>query len=362
MPNFLTLAVAGGRKTQGLVNHCQAIPSERKVALLTFTQTNQQEVKARLAAQAGHATGVEVMGWYTFLLRHFANPFLRFKYPGERVGGFDFEGRPGRFAQGKRRFMTVGNNIYGCELGRLAFELMESTPTLLRRLECIYDEILIDEVQDLASYDWEILQHLLNSNIEVRLVGDVRQAVLSTNPRGRKNKQFGYAASLEWFLEREAEGCLNISYATTTYRCRTEIATFSDTIFDARWAFPGTVSENNDETGHDGVYLVRTEHVYDYMTQFSPRCLRNSISSAKHLDLPFQNFKGVKGATFERVLIAPTKNIETFITKGTSLESTAAAAFYVAVTRARQSIAIVIDLPGKSALRYWSPNSTNLII
>lgn len=355
MPNFLTLAVAGGRKTQSLVNYCKALPSERKVALLTFTQTNQQEVKVRLAAQAGHTTGVEVMGWYTFLLRHFAQPFLRFKFPGERVGGFDFDGRPNRFARDKSRFMTADNRIYSCELGRLAFELMEATPALLNRLECIYDEILIDEVQDLASYDWEILQVLLRSNIGVRLVGDVRQAVLSTNPRGRKNKRFGYAASLEWFLEREAEGCLNITYATITYRCREEIATFSDSIFDARWAFPKTDSENNDETEHDGVYLVHSKHVHEYMAKYSPQCLRNSISSAKNLDLPFLNFKGVKGATFERVLIGPTKNIENFIKNGTPLESTAAAVFYVAVTRAKQSLAIVLDQPGVSTLQYWTP-------
>lgn len=355
MPNFLTLAVAGGRKTQGLVNHCRSLPSERKVALLTFTQTNQQEVRSCLAAQAGHATGVEVMGWYTFLLKHFAYPFLRFKLPGERVGGFDFDGRPSRFAQGKNRFMAFGNRIYGCELGRLAFELMETTPVLLHRLECIYDEILIDEVQDLAGYDWEILQALLHSRIEVRLVGDVRQAVLSTNPRGFKNKQFGYAASLEWFRDREAEGCLSITYATITYRCREEIAAFSDSIFDASWGFPGTVSENNDETDHDGVYLVHTEHVHEYLARYTPQCLRNSISTAKHLDLPFQNFKGVKGATFERVLIAPTKNIEHFIKKGTPLEATAAAAFYVAATRAKQSLVIVIDQPGKSQLPYWTP-------
>ena len=355
MPNILTLAVAGGRKTQGLVNHCKTLPSNRKVALLTFTQTNQQEVKARLAAQAGHATGVEVMGWYTFLLTHFAKPFLRFMFPDERVRGFDFDGRPNKFARGKSRFMTVDNKVFGCELGRLAFQLMETTPALLNRLECIYDEILIDEVQDLAGYDWEILQALLHSNIEIRLVGDVRQAVLSTNPRGQKNKKFSYAASLEWFLEREVEGCLAITYATITYRCRKEIADFSDCIFDTSWAFPRTISENNNETGHDGVYLVRSEHINEYMSQFNPQCLRHSISSAKHLDLPFQNFKGVKGATFERVLIAPTKNIENFIKNGTPLESTAAAAFYVAVTRAEQSLAIVLDQPGNSLLQYWTP-------
>lgn len=355
MPNVLTLAVAGGRKTQGLVSYCGALPTERRVALLTFTQTNQQEVKSRLAAQAGDATGAEVLGWYTFLLRHFAQPFLRFLFPGERVRGFEFEGRPDRYAKGKSRFMTSDNRIYGCELGRLSFALMQATPALLRRLECVYDEILVDEVQDLASWDWDILEVLLKSNLQVKLVGDVRQAVLSTNPRGQKNKRFDYANSLVWFREREAEGRLNISYSTVTYRCRQEIATFSDSIFDADWGFPGTISENRDETGHDGVFLLRTEHVTEYVARYAPQCLRNSITSAKHLDLPFLNFKGVKGATFERVLIAPTKNIENFIKGGASLESMAAAAFYVAVTRAKQSLVIVIDEPGKSELEYWNP-------
>lgn len=354
MHNFLTLAVAGARKTQGLVDYCKALPSGCKVALLTFTQTNQQEVKSRLASQAG-STGVDVMGWYTFLIRHFAQPFLPFKFPGERVGGFDFEGRPNRFAMGKNRFMSTQNEIYACELGRLALELLEATPALLHRLECIYDEILIDEVQDLAGYDWEILDALLRSKIQIRMVGDVRQAVLSTNPRGQKNKKFGYAASLVWFRQREAEGRLNITYTETTYRCRQEIAAFSDSIFDANWGFPSTISNNNHETDHDGVYLVRTEHVYEYFSRYNPQCLRNSKTSAKHLDLPFRNFKVVKGATYERVLIAPTQNIENFIKKGTPLESTAATAFYVAVTRAKQSLAIIIDQPGNSKLPYWTP-------
>ncbi|RMK09781.1 hypothetical protein IPC1257_24640 [Pseudomonas aeruginosa] len=31
MPNHLTLAVAGGRKTQGLVDHCKALPNDRRL-------------------------------------------------------------------------------------------------------------------------------------------------------------------------------------------------------------------------------------------------------------------------------------------------------------------------------------------
>jgi len=355
MPNHLTLAVAGGRKTQGLVDHCKGLPSDRRVLVATFTQTNQQELSHRLRAQAGDLHNIEVLGWYTFLLRHFAKPFLPVKFPGERVGGFNFEGRPYRFAKGKQRFMHGSNQVYGCELGRLARELMAETPALLRRLEHLYDEILIDEVQDLSGYDWEIIHDLLQSRIDVRMVGDVRQAVLSTNPRGQKNKQYGYAGALEWFQEREQGGLLSINYATVTYRCRTEIATFSDTIFDESWGFPGTTSENHEVSGHDGVFLVHSKHVVQYVERYRPQCLRAMAGSGKQFSLDYMNFKVSKGATFERVLVVPTGPIEAFIQKETCLEATSAAAFYVAATRAKQSLAIVIDKPGKSTLPVWEP-------
>ncbi|WP_055126793.1 UvrD-helicase domain-containing protein [Pseudomonas mediterranea] len=355
MPNHLTLAVAGGRKTQGLVEHCKAASPERRIAIVTFTQTNQQEIRHRLSAQAGDRHNLEVLGWYTFLLRHFAQPFLRFKFPNLRVGGFDYDGRPFRMAKGRDRYMNRNNQVYACELGRLAYELVGATPALLRRLECMYDEILIDEVQDLSGYDWEIIHALLNSQIDVRMVGDVRQAVLSTNPRGQKNKRYGYGAALEWFKQREADGLLDIHYATTTYRCRTEIATFSDSIFDVAWGFPGTTSKNTELSGHDGVFLIHSKHVDEYVERFQPQCLRYSSNSAKQYPLEFMNFKVCKGATFERVLIAPTKNIEDFIKKNVHLESTSAAVFYVAVTRAKQSLAIITDQPGASALPVWVP-------
>lgn len=355
MANHLMLAVAGGRKTQGLIEYCKDLPADRRVAIVTFTQTNQQELRHRLSSQVGDAHNLEVLGWYTFLLRHFAKPFLPFFLPGERVGGFDFEGFPHLQAKGKARFMNRQNQVYAAQLGRLAFELIQaSTGALMHRLECIYDEILFDEVQDLSGYDWEIMQRLLLSDIDVRMVGDVRQAVLSTSPRAQKNKQYAYAGAIQWFREREEKGLLNIEYSSVTYRCHSEIATFSDSIFDEGWGFPATTSANTDRTDHDGVYLVRKNQVDDYVASFQPQCLRHSSSSGKAYALEFLNFKISKGATYDRVLIVPTANIENFIKKGTVLEATSAASFYVAVTRARQSVAIVIDQPGDSKLPYWN--------
>lgn len=145
----------------------------------------------------------------------------------------------------------------------------------------IYDEILIDEVQDLSAYDWDILDCRLESQIDMWMVGDVRQAVLATNSRSRKNKAYAYADAVNWFRERQKKGRLTITESTVTWRCHQSIASFSDTIFDSSWAFPYTESKNELVTGHDGVFLLRTQRVPDYVATYTPKCLRHAVNSAK---------------------------------------------------------------------------------
>ncbi|MCQ4317816.1 ATP-dependent helicase [Stutzerimonas zhaodongensis] len=355
--NFLTLAVAGARKTQGLVEHCKALPADRKVLLITFAQTNQIELRERIKQHAGDRPALEVSGWFSFLLRHFVKPFVPFVFPGKRCMGFNFDGDPGRYASGVGRFFDSASNVYAREIARLSHELIgKSGGALIHRLECLYDEILIDEVQDLSGYDWSILEALFGTRIEIRLVGDARQAVFSTNPHSRMKKAFAYSKSLGWFRGQQEAGRLEITYSSITWRCCQAIATFSDTIFEPTWEFPETTSENHEATAHDGVFLVRKEHVSQYVDTFQPQCLRNSIRSGREFDLDYMNFGVSKGRTFNRVLIYPTNPIGKFISKGEYLVPLSAADFYVAVTRAQQSVAIILDKPGASPLPYWSPS------
>jgi superfamily I DNA/RNA helicase len=259
-------------------------------------------------------------------------------------------------ATGLSRFLDSNGAAYACELGRLAHELVAASKgALLHRLECIYDEILIDEVQDLSSHDWEIVDVLLGSSLDVRMVGDIRQSVLATNPHSSKNKQYAYAKAINWFLEREVRGVLVIDEITTSWRCRPEIAAFSDSIFDSHWSFPKTESANQRVTGHDGVFLLHRENVDAYLARYRPQCLRDRANSGKTLNLDYMNFGVSKGTSYERVLIVPTGGITEFIRSGKHLKPISAARLYVAVTRAEQSVAIVIDDPGKSTLPYWDP-------
>lgn len=357
MPDQLTLAVAGSGKTQGLAEYCATLPKERRVLAVTFTQLNQAELRMRVATVAGDRPRISVAGWYAFLLRDFARPFVPFMFPGRKIRGFNFDGRPHMFAKDAARFFDSSDAVYACELGRLASELIAASGgALRRRLECCYDEILIDEVQDLAAHDWEILDFLLDSALTIMMVGDFRQAVLSTNPRSSKNKPYAHAAALEWFEERAVEGRLVIIEQYATWRCRPEIAAFSDSIYGASGLFSDTVSHNVTTTGHDGVFWVHPDDAPTYVECFAPQCLRDSVKSGKEFGFSYLNFGEAKGTQYERVLVVPTGPIGAFVKKGTALKPKSAAKFYVAVTRAAQSVAIVLDGPGDSELPRWQPD------
>lgn len=355
--NHLTLAVAGSGKTQGIVDECAALPLDERVLILTYTTVNQAELRARLTAQAGRHTKIDVMGWFAFLITHFVRPFLPFAYPGKRVHGFDFESKHQRYAKNEsyERYFNSGGQVRRVHLAQIAVRVeAASDGGPIKRLRRLYDRIYIDEVQDLCGYDLDVLDALLESGIPVEMVGDVRQAVIATNECETKNKPFMYMGIWKWFLAQEKAGRISIDQRFETWRCRSEIAAFADSIFDASWGFAATVSRNQVATGHDGVFFIKEADLPEYIAVYSPLFLRHSVSSAKDKPYEFMNFRLSKGLTRERVLIWPTSSIKKMLTNDGVLEQRAACDLYVAVTRARQSVTFVIEDAGQSKRPYWT--------
>jgi DNA helicase-2/ATP-dependent DNA helicase PcrA len=353
--NTLMLAVAGGRKTQSIVDRCAAAPAGRRILVLTYTIANQQELRTRLERLGPLEARVEVEGWFAFLLRHWVRPYLPSRFTGARLRGLNFDGDPG-YVAGIRRFLDSESRAYKRHLAQLALDVDEaSVGASLNRLARIHEEIWIDEVQDLNGYDLEVLSALLASPIEPHLVGDVRQALLRTNPRDPKNQQYKGINIKTWFEQQAQSGWIEIKHASTTWRCNQRIADFADSIFPNSWGFSKTVSRNVALTGHDGVFAVASDHVGEYTQRFNPLCLRNSTSSGKQLDLPFTNIGKAKGLEDQHVLVAPTDGVTRFLAHGTSLGDTPCCSLYVAVTRARSSVAFVTDKPERVPLEFWRP-------
>jgi superfamily I DNA/RNA helicase len=80
-----------------------------------------------------------------------------------------------------------------------------------------------------------------------------------------------------------------------------------------------------------------------YLEKFSPVQLRHSIKVKTDSRFSSYNFGKSKGKTFDRVLIYPTADIKKWLAnKNNSLADPTRAALYVAITRARYSVAFVI--------------------
>ena len=352
----LRLAVAGGRKTQSIVDECAAAPAGRRILVLTYTQVNQEEVRNRLARLAPLGASVHVLGWFGFLMAHWVRPYLPLLFHDRRLRGLNFDGDPGQYVTGEMRFLDGDGRAYRRHLAHLAVDVnAASAGAVIDRLSRLYDTIYVDEVQDLNGYDLEVLDALLASAIDLMLVGDLRQALLLTNPRDPKNKQYKGIQIKSWFDERTSDGRLAVDHENETWRCNQAIASFADRIFDTGWGFPATVSHNHEQTGHDGVFAVAAADVADYVATFQPLCLRHSAAVAKDADLPFVNIGIAKGMEVERALIWPTKGVLDFLAKGKRLGPTPCCSLYVAVTRARASVAMVVDRPEDFELPVWKP-------
>ncbi len=127
--------------------------------------------------------------------------------------------------------------------------------------------------------------------------------------------------------------------------------------FNREFSFEPTVSRQIETTAHDGVFAIAEEDVPAYLSAYAPQPLRSSKATAGDVDLPFRNFGTVKGLTFERGLIFPTTTITAFLTNGTELKAKTACGLYVAVTRAKHSVAIVVPDPTATTLTPWDPAS-----
>jgi hypothetical protein len=302
------------------------------------------------------AASVKVSGWFSFLLSEWVRPYLPRRFPGRHLRGLNFDGDPGRYVTGEQRFLDDDGRAYRRHLARLAHDVYDASGgAVLDRLSRIYDRIWVDEVQDLNGYDLVLLELLLDSPIDLELMGDVRQAILDTNVQDPKYKQYKGLAIKRWIDAEVKDGRMTLEHRATTWRCNAPIAAFADSIFDASWGFAPTTSRNAETTGHDGVFAVAAADAAVYWQAYRPLCLRWSAASGRALELPFTNFAMAKGLEHDRVLILLTGPMEAFLTSESPLAERAACSFYVAVTRARASVALICDRPQRLGLPVWTP-------
>ena len=339
--NRAVIAAAGSCKTQLVIDEALATPVDQRSLVTTYTTENCDQIIRRLCEANGCVPpNVDVLGWFTFLMNQAARP-----YQSAITGKIDYAGSLN--FKGSRHYLTPRTrplqyyfdrnaDFYRDGVAEFAVRADQATDgRVIRRLGALYNKIYIDELQDLAGYDLEFLDLLFASMIEVTVVGDSRQYTYATN-QSRKNKQYRGHALVNWLYQRHT--ICTIEPRTESWRCNQEICDWADALYPD---LPPTSSQNLERTGHDGVFYVAEEDVPAYVETYRPTILRWD-KSTKTLGFEAQNMRASKGCTFDRVLIFPTEPIRKYLKRPDPATFKSLSALYVAVTRARYSVAFVV--------------------
>jgi len=258
------------------------------------------------------------------------------------IKGLNFKGRRNRFTKKSslKYFLDGGADMYRDGVSDFVVSLNgETQGAVVDRLERIFRHIFVDEVQDLAGYDLDVIDLLFKSAINVTLVGDPRQHTLATNI-GPRNKKYRGAGLVDWFAER-SDIC-RLETRDCNYRCNQAICDFADAIYPK---MTGTTSLGVAPTGHDGIFQISPDDVTGYVEEHRPVTILRHDKNVDTKGLTAMNIGVAKGSTFERVMIFPTQPMLKYLNDGDETKLKAPEKLYVAVTRARFSVAFVVPNP-----------------
>lgn len=367
MNNTVYIAAAGSGKTTLLVKKACEIKKLENVLILTYTDSNEKEIRSKFHKINGFIPeNISIQSWFSFLFQFYIKPYQNYLTNDD----FDIKGlvissntnKSSSWSPSKNKwrsyYFTKEHRALGEKLSELALDCNEKSGNLpLIRLTNIFEHIFIDEVQDLAGYDLDLLKQLFLSKSEVILAGDPRQTTYLTNHNGNKNQKYREGKILEYLRsQEELNNNFSIDDETLNYswRCCQEICNFASKISKD---FPRTVSRNETSIPVKGVFLIKPEERDAFMKIYSNMIQLRWNKSSKGIieELKCMNFGESKGLTFEGVLIYPTKDMKNWIENhDEELAFATRCKFYVAVTRAQYIVGIVWDKPhSTSDLAFW---------
>ena len=353
MKNTIKISAAGSGKTYDICHDALNVVdvADRKALIVTYTNRGKNAVEAEIRKQNKGVLHPQIVikTWYRFLLSDTIKPYQRYITGGtfNVLKGIDYSQSYGAVNYQKKgtraRYLTRIGDVLSNQVSELACFLDEkSNGKIIGRLSEIYSDIFFDEVQDLAGYDIELLKLLLDSDISVTCCGDNKQATFSTH-NAKKNKNQTGRNIWQFF---EGLDNVEIEKNLASRRFNHDICCFANELFPIGDSITTIMDE---KTEHDGVFLIREDDVDVYFQWYHPQVLRYDLKT-KIEKYHAVNFGACKGETFDRVLIFPNGPLVNYIMNNKTLGSPEK--YYVAVTRPRYSIAVVISKYPKSLSGY----------
>lgn len=379
MPNELWIAGAGSGKTHKIITDAiEVIKGGGRVLVVTYTTNNQAELRSRFVELNGTSSeNFVVKGLFSFYLEDMVRPYQSEVFP-DRITTISFtennphlipgttyyiEGRSEKSEDGTinpLHYLTpCKTKAYSGLLAKLATliaKLSKDAPA--KRLKEIYQRVFFDEVQDLVGWDYDVIKSLNKVMVDsICCVGDFRQTIYTTTfghkaPQTPQQKVEYFVGKMKFEKHPMPENRRSIQ----------EICEISDTVHAGMYekTVSGVAEIPGELAHHYGAFIVKRSQVSEYLAAFQPQVLRwSSTTGTKYLpsNLICYTFGSCKGLGFDRVLIIPPDKHLKFIggdSKVFDKDKTEESRnkLYVAITRARYSLAFVVEDKSVKGLPY----------
>lgn len=227
MDKSVILAVAGSGKTSYIIDD---LDLEKRSFIITYTINNTRNLREGIIRKFGLIPeNITLSSYYPFLYSFCFKPFLAYK---AKARGLYWKTPPQHTNRIKRSdikfYMTKDRKLFHNRLARL-FQECKILNGINERLEKYYDCLYIDEIQDFAGHDFNLLKSLVQSDLKIRLVGDFYQHTFDTSRDGNTNVNL-HKDYPKYKKQFEAMG-LNVdaSYLNKSYRCSPTTCEFIST-------------------------------------------------------------------------------------------------------------------------------------
>ncbi|MBH3431293.1 DNA helicase UvrD [Pseudomonas citronellolis] len=185
MGKEVMFAVAGSGKTSTIIGR---LSLEQRALIVTYTDNNHRHLQQSIIRKFGHVPpNITVLTYFVFLYRFCYRPLLELQLD---TRGLNFRLPPAYTQMIPRQNMEYyedgQGNLFHNRLAKL-LQIKDVVPRVIARIERFYDQFFVDEVQDFAGHDFDLLLALIPVRTDILLVGDFYQHTFDTSRDGNTN-------------------------------------------------------------------------------------------------------------------------------------------------------------------------------
>ena len=317
----------------------------QKVLYLTYTDANAAEFREAVVRRVGHMPAtIKVMTWFSFLLIHGVRPFPARGFT-HRIDRMLFNDREPRNTRGVRRgderyYCPHPGVVYRTRLSDLTFLCDEQwNGEVVQRVCDIFGVILVDEAQDFAGYDYDLLRSMMDKSEEMVIVGDPRQQTYRTGSTAKNKGNLDVFS----FFEEKTHYTIDNTTLSVTHRCSGDIISLANSLYDDYPPVAPSDGRIRDPRGQVKTIGLSELEEWDSSRKAQTTALIWDSRTTVPAGFYVMTMGESKGLTFGDVVVFPTGEMRKWIEKKPSkLKGITKAKFYVAITRASGDLYFVV--------------------